>query len=82
MDSSVIGPVNLGNPNEFTIMELAELVLEKTGSKSRLSILPLPEDDPLQRRPDISRARFELEWGPKIQLAEGLDITINHFRKT
>lgn len=81
MDSYVTEPVNLGNPNEFTIMELAELVLQKTGSKSRLSIKPLPEDDPTQRCPDISSAFHHLEWEPQIPLTAGLDITIEHFRE-
>lgn len=80
MDSHVEGPVNLGNPNEFTIAELAELVIQKTGSKSKLTINPLPEDDPLQRCPDITRAFHELEWEPQIPLVAGLDITIEYFR--
>ena len=80
MDSYVTEPVNLGNPNEFTIMELAELVLSKTGSKSRLTIKPLPEDDPTQRCPDISSAFHHLEWKPQIPLTAGLDITIDYFQ--
>ncbi len=73
------GPVNTGNPSEFTIRELAELVLEITGSKSELRFLPLPADDPRQRRPDISVAREQLGWEPKIALREGLVRTIAYF---
>ncbi len=73
------GPVNIGNPNEFTIRELAELVIELTGSKSRIINKPLPSDDPMQRQPDISLARKELGWEPKIQLREGLTHTIEYF---
>ncbi len=76
------GPVNLGNPHEFTILELAEKVLAKTGGKSRIAFRPLPSDDPVRRRPDISLARGELcGWEPKIPLDEGLDRTIEYFRK-
>ena len=75
-----IGPVNVGNPNEFTILELAEKVLMLTGSKSKLIFMPLPEDDPLQRQPDISLAKKELGWKPEIQLEEGLKKTIEYFR--
>jgi UDP-glucuronate decarboxylase len=84
MDSpeTFIGPVNLGNPGEFTINELAELVLKMTGSKSKLIYLPLPQDDPRQRRPDITLARKELKWQPEIPLEKGLRKTIEYFRKT
>ena len=75
-----IGPVNVGNPNEFTILELAEKVLMLTRSKSKLIFMPLPEDDPLQRQPDISLAKKELGWKPEIQLEEGLKKTIEYFR--
>lgn len=76
------GPVNLGNPNEFTIMRLAEEIIDITGSKSELKYLPLPADDPMQRRPDISLAKKELgNWEPKIQLREGLVKTIEYFDK-
>jgi UDP-glucuronate decarboxylase len=75
-----IGPVNLGNPDEFTIRELAELVLEMTGSKSKLVYLPLPADDPAKRRPDITLARRHLNWEPKVKLREGLAGTIEWFR--
>ncbi|TCO73337.1 UDP-glucuronic acid decarboxylase family protein [Rhodovulum euryhalinum] len=73
------GPVNLGNPGEFTMLELAELVLAKTGSPSRIGFRPLPEDDPRQRRPDISLAGRMLGWAPKVPLSEGLDRTIAYF---
>lgn len=79
MRSDVIGPVNLGNPTEFTVRQLAEMVIEMTGSSSRIEYRPLPQDDPLQRRPDISRARAELDWQPRIALHEGLSRTIRHF---
>ena len=75
-----IGPVNVGNPNEFTIKELAEKVIKLTGSKSKLIYRPLPSDDPLQRQPNISLAKKELGWEPKIQLEEGLMKTIEYFK--
>ncbi len=75
-----VGPVNLGNPGEFTMRELALLVLELTGSKSKLVHLPLPADDPTQRKPDISLARERLGWEPKVPLREGLIPTIEWFR--
>jgi UDP-glucuronate decarboxylase len=75
------GPVNLGNPVEFTILELAEKVIRLTGSKSQLAFHPLPKDDPMQRRPDISLAREKLGWEPKVQLDEGLEKTIAYFRQ-
>ena len=75
-----IGPVNLGNPDEFTIRQLAELVLRLTGSESQLIRRPLPADDPTQRKPDITLARQRLGWQPKISLAEGLLPTIEWFR--
>ncbi|MBX2884473.1 MAG: SDR family oxidoreductase [Granulosicoccus sp.] len=73
------GPVNIGNPHEFTIRQLAEQVIALTGSKSELTFKELPSDDPTQRRPDISLARKELDWEPKIQLEEGLQKTIAYF---
>jgi len=76
-----IGPVNLGNPGEFTMLELAELVLEMTGSKSELAFYPLPGDDPTQRKPDISLAWKELGWKPEIPLREGLKRTIEYYSK-
>ncbi len=75
----VTGPVNLGNPAEFTVRELAEMVIELTGSSSRIVFQPLPQDDPTQRRPDITRAKELLGWEPRVQLREGLMLTIAHF---
>ncbi|MDA0977603.1 MAG: SDR family oxidoreductase [Proteobacteria bacterium] len=75
----VIGPINIGNPNEFTIRELAEKVIELTGSSSKLVYKPLPQDDPVRRQPDITRAREQLGWSPVIQLEEGLRHTIAYF---
>ena len=82
MDSpgSFVGPVNLGNPEEFTIKELAQLVLQKIGGKSRLVYQPLPSDDPSRRRPDISLAKEKLGWEPKVSLSQGLDKTIAYFK--
>jgi UDP-glucuronate decarboxylase len=74
------GPVNIGNPNEFTILELAEKVISLTGSTSKIIHCPLPEDDPLQRRPNIDLARERLEWQPKTELDEGLSRTITYFK--
>jgi UDP-glucuronate decarboxylase len=76
-----IGPINLGNPSEFSILELAETVLRLTESKSKLVFLPLPTDDPTQRQPDISKARKVLDWQPKVALQDGLKETIVYFRK-
>jgi UDP-glucuronate decarboxylase len=76
-----IGPVNIGNPGEFTMLELAELVLKKVGGKSKVTNLPLPADDPKQRRPDISLAKEALGWEPRVSLEEGLDRTIAYFRQ-
>jgi UDP-glucuronate decarboxylase len=73
------GPINLGNPNEFTIRQLAEKVIELTGSKSNLVFLPLPGDDPKQRQPDIDLAKQMLNWQPNVQLEEGLKKTIRYF---
>jgi UDP-glucuronate decarboxylase len=75
------GPVNLGNPVEFTILELAELVLKLTKSLSPVIHRPLPQDDPTQRCPDISLARRALGWEPKVKLEEGLRLTIEYFQK-
>jgi len=80
-DDSVTGPVNLGNPGEFTMLELAEKVLKQTGSKSRLAFLPLPGDDPRLRRPDITLAGELLGWKPEIPLDEGLKRTIEYFKE-
>jgi len=76
----IIGPVNLGNPSEFTILELAENVIRLTGSSSRIVFNPLPQDDPTQRRPDISKAKELLHWTPGIPLADGLVKTIQYFK--
>jgi UDP-glucuronate decarboxylase len=73
------GPVNIGNPNEFTILELATKVIELTGSKSKISFIPLPSDDPMQRQPNISLAKEKLGWSPMVQLNEGLVKTIEYF---
>jgi len=79
-DASFTGPVNIGNPVEFTILELAKLVIKLTNSKSELVFEPLPSDDPTQRRPDISIASKELEWKPNTELEAGLSHTIDFFR--
>lgn len=77
------GPVNIGNPDEFTIFELAEKILELTSSKSKIKFMPLPQDDPMQRKPEISLAKKELSgWKPKVKLEEGLIRTIDYFKKT
>jgi dTDP-glucose 4,6-dehydratase len=74
-------PVNIGNPDEFTILQCAQLVLKVTGSKSRIRYVPLPQDDPKQRRPDINKARELLGWEPKIDLEAGLRLSLDYFRK-
>ena len=79
-DESVVGPVNMGNPGEFTMIELAERVLRLTGSKSKLVFMPLPQDDPKQRQPDITRAKELLNWEPTVALEQGLERTIAYFR--
>ena len=76
----VTGPMNLGSPREFTIRELADQIIEKTGSSSSLVFEPLPSDDPRQRRPDISQAKSVLDWEPSTDLSEGLDATISYFK--
>jgi UDP-glucuronate decarboxylase len=81
MQSDQIGPINLGNPREFTIAELAEQVIAMTGSKSRIVRLPLPADDPKQRCPDITRARGLLGFEPTVSLAKGLEPTIAYFQR-
>ncbi len=77
----VTGPINLGNPGEFTIGELANIVIKKTNSDSKIDYLPLPVDDPIRRQPDITRAKETLGWEPTIALSEGLDTTIAHFKE-
>ncbi len=75
------GPVNLGNPKEFTVLELAEIVIKKTSSRSKIVYVPLPSDDPKQRKPDITLATEKLKWNPSTALDEGIDKTIGYFRK-
>ncbi|WP_312185119.1 UDP-glucuronic acid decarboxylase family protein [Sphingobacterium sp.] len=79
-ESSFIGPINIGNPNEFTILQLAKQVILQTGSKSQIKFLPLPQDDPQQRKPDIELAEQTLNWTPTVQLEAGLAKTIAYFR--
>jgi nucleoside-diphosphate-sugar epimerase len=81
LDSDQSGPINLGNPEEFTILELAELVMKLTGTRSNIKFEPLPTDDPLQRRPDISKAQTTLGWEPRVSLRDGLLTTIDWFTK-
>ena len=76
-----LGPVNLGNPGEFTILELAEKIIKMTGSKSKIVFKPLPQDDPKQRQPDITLAKQKLKWEPKVKLDDGLKPTIEYFKK-
>jgi nucleoside-diphosphate-sugar epimerase len=81
LDSSYVGPCNIGNPGEFTMLELANLVLEVTGSDSQIVYEPLPVDDPTQRQPDLTVARRELVWEPRVSLREGLERTAPYFRQ-
>jgi UDP-glucuronate decarboxylase len=74
------GPINIGTPQEFTILQLAETLIRMTGSASPIIFRPLPQDDPIQRRPDITLAREKLGWEPRIPLSEGLEKTIAYFR--
>lgn len=78
-ENSITGPINIGNPNEFTIRELAEKIVQITNSKSKIIFQKLPQDDPKQRCPDISKAKKQLDWKPRIQLDEGLENTIHYF---
>jgi UDP-glucuronate decarboxylase len=80
-ESAFPGPLNLGNPTEFTIRQLAEKVMAITGANSRIVFRPLPSDDPVQRQPDISRARSLLAWEPKVRLEEGLSRTVAYFKE-
>jgi UDP-glucuronate decarboxylase len=80
-DKAITGPINVGNPHEFTILELTELVLKLTASQSKITFKPLPEDDPKQRKPDINLAKTELNWDPKVKLEDGLKKTIKYFEK-
>ena len=81
-EKGVTGPINLGNPGEFTMLELAEKVIQLTSSKSKLVFMPLPTDDPKQRQPDITLAKENLGWKPKVNLEDGLKETIAYFRNT
>jgi UDP-glucuronate decarboxylase len=78
---SITGPINMGNPSEFTMIELAELVIKLTSSRSKLKFKPLPEDDPKQRKPNITLAKTTLNWSPKVSLNDGLKETISYFKK-
>src|SRR5690606_28456297 len=78
---AVVGPVNLGNPVEFTVLELATKVIEMPDSSSRIQFYPLPQDDPIKRRPDISRANRLLNWQPRVKLEQGLEKTIQYFEQ-
>jgi UDP-glucuronate decarboxylase len=78
---TLTGPVNIGNPGEFTMLELAGLILKKTGGRSKIIHLPLPGDDPRQRQPDITQAKEMLGWEPAVPLDKGLDSTIDYFRR-
>lgn len=80
--SDITGPINLGNPNEFSMIELAEQILHLTNSNSKIVFQPLPQDDPKQRQPNISKAQKALNWTPKVQLEDGLKDTIEYFRQT
>ncbi|WP_298611835.1 UDP-glucuronic acid decarboxylase family protein [uncultured Odoribacter sp.] len=80
-EDSFTGPVNIGNPGEYTMLELAEIVLKLTGSSSRIVFLPLPADDPVQRKPDIRLAKDKLNWEPRITLEDGLKETISYFKR-
>jgi UDP-glucuronate decarboxylase len=79
---SITGPINVGNPEEFTMLELAESVIRLTNSKSKIIHMPLPTDDPMQRKPDITKAIDILGWNPTIKLEDGLLKTINYFKNT
>ena len=81
MNSNLMGPINLGNPSEFTILELAKKIINLTNSKSKIIFKPLPEDDPKQRKPDITKAKKYLNWEPKVSLEEGLVKTIEYFKE-
>ena len=82
LDDEFKGPLNMGNPREFTIKKLAEMVINLTGSNSNIIYKPLPEDDPKQRQPNIDLAKEKLNWSPKVELEAGLERTIAYFRGT
>ena len=75
------GPVNLGNPGEFSMLELARKIIAHTGSRSEITLLPLPSDDPKQRKPDVALAKSRLDWEPQVSLDEGLKPTVEYFRR-
>jgi UDP-glucuronate decarboxylase len=79
-NSDITGPINLGNPTEFTMLELAEKVITKTNSNSKITFKDLPQDDPKQRKPHIAKAKELLDWEPKVNLDKGLDLTIEEFK--
>ena len=79
-DQKIQGPINLGNPKEFTMLQLAEVIIELTGSNSKIEFKPLPSDDPKQRKPDISKAQQELAWNPTIELREGIQSSVEYFK--
>jgi UDP-glucuronate decarboxylase len=79
--SDVTGPINLGNPQEFSIRDLAKMIIEMTGSKAKLDFRPLPDDDPRQRKPDISKAQKTMDWRPQVALKDGLVKTIEYFEQ-
>ena len=81
MNSSENGPINIGNPNELSIKKLAEIVIKKLNANSEIIFMPLPQDDPLQRKPDINKAKDKLDWYPRVELEEGLMNTINYFKE-
>ena len=81
MNSSITTPINLGNPNEYTILDTAKIILSKIETNSKIIHKELPQDDPIKRKPDISKAQSELNWQPKIDLNEGLDETISYFKE-
>ena len=78
----LVGPVNLGNPGEYTIRQLALMIKEIAGSSSEIVYKPLPQDDPVRRRPDIRLAKAKLEWDPKVPIRDGLEKTVDYFRRT
>lgn len=80
-DDDITGPINVGNPNEFTVLQLAKAVIQSIGASSEIVFKPLPGDDPHQRQPDISRAQQLLDWQPSVELAEGLQIAVSYFRE-
>jgi UDP-glucuronate decarboxylase len=80
-DVSITGPINLGNPGEFTVRELADMIVSKIPTTSAMEFRPLPQDDPIRRQPDVTRAKDQLGWAPTIPLDQGLDRTIAYFRE-